>query len=85
MFIKNQREDFPGGSVVMNLPAHAADMSSIPDLGRSHIPWNNLARAPQLLSQYSGTWEPQLFNPCAMAAEAACPEAHAPQQEKSPQ
>ena len=27
--------DFPGGSVVKNLPATAGDLSSIPGLGRS--------------------------------------------------
>ena len=34
----SQREDFPGGSVVKNLPANArdaGDASSIPGLGRS--------------------------------------------------
>ena len=34
---------FPGGSGVKNPPPNAADMSSIHDLGRSHIPRNNLA------------------------------------------
>ena len=67
---KKQCEGFPGGSVVMNPPARAGDMSSIPDLGQSHIPWNNLDGAPQLLSLYSRTWEPQPFNPCATAAKA---------------
>ena len=28
--------DFPGGSVVKNLPTNAEDTGSIPDLGRSH-------------------------------------------------
>ena len=32
---------FPGGSVVKNLPASAADMNLISGLGRSHMPWNN--------------------------------------------
>ena len=32
---------FPGGSVVKNVPANAGDMSSIPDLGQSPIPWSN--------------------------------------------
>ena len=73
---KKQREGFPGGSAVMNPPAHAGDMSSIPDLGQSHIPWNNLDRAPQLSSLCSRTWEPQLL-------KAACPEGHAPQQKSA--
>ena len=32
--------DFPGGPVVKNLPDNAQDPSSIPDLGRSHMPWD---------------------------------------------
>ena len=32
---------FPGGSVVKNSPANAGDMGSIPDPGRSHVPWSN--------------------------------------------
>ena len=32
---------FPGGSVVKNVPANAGDVGSIPDLGRSHMPWGN--------------------------------------------
>ena len=38
---KNQGLGFPGGSVVKNLPANAGDTSSIPGLGRCHMPWNN--------------------------------------------
>ena len=30
--------DFPGGTVLKNLPANAGDMSSIPGPGRSHMP-----------------------------------------------
>ena len=33
--------DFPGGSVVKNLPANAGDMGSIPDLERFHMLWSN--------------------------------------------
>ena len=29
--------DFPGGTVVKNLPANAGDPGSIPGLGRSHM------------------------------------------------
>ena len=42
--------DFPGGTVVENLPANAGDMGSSPGLGRSHMPRSNWAREPQLLS-----------------------------------
>ena len=41
---------FPGGAVVENLPANAGDTGSSPGLGRSHMPWSNWAREPQLLS-----------------------------------
>ena len=32
-----------------NLPPNAGDTGSSPDLERSHMPWGNWARAPQLL------------------------------------
>ena len=32
---------FPGGAVVKNLPANAADTGSSPGLGRSHMPRSN--------------------------------------------
>ena len=32
---------FPGGSVVKNLSANVVDMSSICDLGESHMPQSN--------------------------------------------
>ena len=41
MLIKNIKLDFPGGVVVKNPPANAADMGSIPGLGRSHMPRSN--------------------------------------------
>jgi hypothetical protein len=34
-------EDFPGGTVVKNLPVNAGDTGSIPGLGRLHMPWRN--------------------------------------------
>ena len=36
--------------MVENLPADAGDTGSSPGLGRSHMPWSNWAREPQLLS-----------------------------------
>ena len=36
--------------MVENLPVNAGDMGSSPGLGRSHMPWSNWAREPQLLS-----------------------------------
>ncbi|KAJ8786117.1 hypothetical protein J1605_006551 [Eschrichtius robustus] len=62
---------FPGGTVVMNLPASAGDMGSSPGLGRSHMPRRNSARAPQLLSLRSRDRKPQLLSPCATTTEPA--------------
>ena len=44
------RDDFPGGSVVKNLPASAGDTGSIPGLGRFHTPRSNQVHMPQPLS-----------------------------------
>ena len=49
-FTKEDIWGFPGGAVVENLPANAGDTGSNPGLGRSHMPWSNWAREPQLLS-----------------------------------
>ena len=38
---KKNFQDFPGGSVVKNLPANSGDKSSIPRTGRFHMPWDN--------------------------------------------
>ena len=43
-------QGFPGGTVVESLPANAGDTGSRPGLGGSHMPRNNWAREPQLLS-----------------------------------
>ena len=54
----------------------AGDMGLIPDPGRSDILQSNGARAPQLLSLCSRTWEPQLLKTKHLRA-------HVLQQEKS--
>ena len=54
---------------------NAGDSGLILGPGRSHMPWNNEARAPQLLSLGSLAHKPQLLKP-------AHSRAHAPQQEK---
>ena len=54
---------FPGGPVVNNTPCNARDTGLIPGPGRSHMPWNNQAREPQLLSQCPRACEPQLLKP----------------------
>ena len=55
--------DFPGSTVVKNLPANAGDTGSSPGRGRSHMPRSNSARVPQLLSLRSRAREPQLLKP----------------------
>ena len=74
--------EFPGGTVVKNLPANARDMGSSPGPGRSHMPRSNEAHAPQLLSLCSRPREPQLPSPRAAATEVHEPKARAPQQER---
>ena len=37
-FAIKSAEGFPGSSVVKNLPASAGDPSSVPDMGKSHLP-----------------------------------------------
>ena len=39
--LKNNKQGFPGGAVVENLPANAGDTGSSPGLGRSHMPRSN--------------------------------------------
>ena len=39
---------FLGGSVVKNPSPSAGDTGSVPDPGRSHLPWSNCACAPQV-------------------------------------
>ena len=73
--------DFPGGTVLKNLPASAGDMGSIPDLGGFHMSQSNETRAPQLLSLRSRTREPQLLRSRATTTEACSPRACAPQRE----
>ena len=73
---------FPGGTVVKNPPANAGDMGSSPATGRSHMPRNNWAHEPQLLSLCSRAREPQLLSLRAITTEAHVPRAHALQQEK---
>ena len=49
-FSWKQRGDFPGGSVVKNLPANAGDTGSIPGPGDYHMPWSIQTWVPQVLS-----------------------------------
>ena len=77
--------DLPGGAVVKNPPANAGDMGLIPDLGRSHMPQSNQARAPQLLKPtHPRAHVPQLLSPCAATTEARMPRARASQRRVAP-
>ncbi|KAJ8778453.1 hypothetical protein J1605_013640 [Eschrichtius robustus] len=46
------------------MPANAGDTGLSPGLGRSHMPWSNWAREPQLLSL-------RVWSLCSTAREAA--------------
>ena len=61
--LKN-KQGFPGGAVVENLPANAGDMGSSPGLGRSHMLRSDWAREPQLLSL-------RVWSLCSATREAA--------------
>ena len=39
--VKKLERGFPGGSMVKSPSVKAKDTSSIPSLGRSHMPWSN--------------------------------------------
>ena len=80
-YVKWRGRDFPGGTVVKNLPANAGDAGSNPGPGRSHMLRNNKARAPQLLRLCSRAYEPQLLSPRATTTEAHMPRACALQRE----
>ena len=66
---KVQKRGFPRGTVLKNPPANAGDTGSSPGLGRSHVPRNSWARAPQLLSLHSRPREPQLLSLHSRARE----------------
>ena len=57
-------QGFPGGAVVVSLPANAGHTGSSPGLGRSHVPRSGWARGPQLLSL-------RVWSLCSTAREAA--------------
>ena len=88
--ISKEREGFPGGSMVKNLPANAEDMRLIPGLGRYRMPLSNYASEPQLLSLCSRAQEPRLPKPScpepcsATRGDAAMRKACTPQLESSP-
>ena len=50
------------------------DTGSIPDWGRSHMPWGNQAQLPQLLSLCSRARNRNSLSPCAATAEVLAPE-----------
>ena len=66
MVQKDTCRDFPGGTVVKNLPANSGDTGSSPGLGRPHMPWSISARSPQLLSLCSRACMSQLLKPTCL-------------------
>ena len=69
----NMNRGLPGSSVVENPLVNAGDMGLIPGPERSHMPWNNQAHKPQLLSLCSRAREPQLLSPGAATTEVQVP------------
>ena len=76
---------FPGGSVVMNPPANAGDMGSIPGPRRSHKPQSTQASAPQQLSLCSRVRELPLLKPVSPKARALLQETPLQRQACAPQ
>ena len=81
-------QNFPGGLVVKNPPASAADTGSIPGLGRFHMPRGTQAHAPQLLRGCPGAWELQLLKPTHLepvlrSKKQLESRSHSPQPEKA--
>ena len=67
--------NFPGGTVVKNLPAKAGNTGPIPGPERFHMPRNNQARAPQLLTPKC--LEPTLCNKTSATLSPQLEKAHA--------
>ena len=71
--------------MVGSLPASAGDTGSSPGLGRSHMPWSDWAREPQLLSLRAATTEACAPGACALPQEKPPQgEARAPQRRVAP-
>ena len=75
--LKTFEGDFPGGSVVKNLPANAGDMGSIPGQGGTHMLWSKLRLWATAIEPNSRACAPQQETPQQW-------EASAPQWESSP-
>jgi len=56
LILKAVTLDWSDGPVIEDLPANARDTSSIPGLGRFHMPRGNKACVPQLLNPLSGAY-----------------------------
>ena len=67
ILIERMKMGFPGGSVLKNLATKSGNVSSIPDLGRSHEPWSNEVHEPQQLSLC--VLEPVLHNKRSLCSE----------------
>ena len=67
--------EFPGGTVVKNLPANAGNTGPIPGPERFHMPRNNQPRAAQLLKPKC--LEPVLCNKTSTTLSPQLEKAHA--------
>ena len=86
VFIRERR--MPASLVAQwrSLPVSVGDLGSIPDLGRSHMPWSNKVLAPQLLRLWAAATEDSVPRACALPQETrrAQRETHIRQLEGSP-
>ena len=69
-FSWKQGGDFPGGSVVKNLPANAGDTGSIPGPGDYHVLQSIQARVPQLWASALLPRNPSSWSLCPGTREA---------------
>ena len=64
-----------GVAVVKNLSCNVRDIGFIPGMERSHMPWGNKARVPQLLSLHSRVSELQPAEHLELHAQSCMPRA----------
>ena len=70
-FAIKSTEGFPGSSVVKNLPASAGDSSSVPDVGKSHMPGATGPKRQPVLQSRGHIWSPGALEPVLCSGEAA--------------
>ena len=69
---KKSTRGFPGGSTAKHPSVNVGDRGSIPDPRRSHVPWSDSARGPQLLRIHAAATEACVLQGlCSSTREAA--------------